>query len=99
MDVGGWAPGNMVSGIRPPSPIWPRCACAVPAAAIRARARSVRFTVFMVCLMVVMACGITGMWDQRRRQQGPPCGRILRSHDIRNGRLDLKLELEQFAGD
>jgi hypothetical protein len=55
MEVGGWAPGNMVSGIRPPSPMRPRCACAALAAAIRVRARTVSLIVVMVYLMGVMA--------------------------------------------
>ena len=82
MDVGGWAPGNMVSGIRPPSAMWPRCACAALAIAIRARARTVRFSVVMMRLMAVMARWVIGMWVEQRRRQASPFGRIPGSHDI-----------------
>src|ERR1700737_4076048 len=84
MDVGGWTPGNMVSGIRPPSPMRPRCACAVLAAAIRVRASRMRFIVVIMRLMAVMACWVIGIWARQRRRQASPFGRIPGSHDVDN---------------
>jgi hypothetical protein len=78
----------MVSGIRPPSPMWPRCACAAPAAAIRVRARRVRFIVVMVGLMAVMACWMIAIWAQQRHQQVSPSAAAPRTTAFKASLLD-----------